>query len=104
MAVAAVAFLWACWHNRLVGHPEVRLDQWHHFYLAIMLAALGFWLRKDWLLVVAAIIGMDDAWQHLRQVTGHPDYHSPLFQLFAQMLWPLKPVQWLVGILNEVFQ
>jgi hypothetical protein len=82
----------------------VRADQWHHLYLGIALAAAGLWLRKDWLLVVAAIITMDDAVQHVRQVTGDPDYHSPLWQLFASFVWPLKPVQWLVGILDEVLK
>jgi hypothetical protein len=100
--LATVAFLWACWRNRLIDHPEVRVDRWHHLYLAIALAAGGVLLRKDWLLIVAAVIAVDDAWQHVRHVTGHPDYRSPLWHLFARLLWPLKPVQWLVGILNGV--
>jgi len=102
VAVSAVAFLWACWRNGVVGHPEVRADRWHHLYLGVALAAWGVARRNPAVLAIAALIAMDDAWQHVAQVTGAWGYVSPLHRVFAAYLWPLSPVQKLVALLNGV--
>jgi hypothetical protein len=100
LAAAGVAFAWACWRGGVLGHPEARLGQWHHFYLAAPLAAAGLVTRRPWLLVLAAVLATDDAWQHVRQVSGAWDYQSPLRVAFAHGLWPWAPVQALVAWLN----
>jgi hypothetical protein len=102
VAVAAAAFLWACWRNGSVGHPEVRADRWHHLYLGIALAAWGVARRNPALLALAALIAADDALQHVVQVSGTWAYVSPLHRMFAAYLWPLAPVKKLVALLNGV--
>lgn len=102
VAASAAAFLWACWRNGVVGHPEVRADRWHHLYLGVALAAWGVARRNPGLLVLAALIAADDAWQHVAQVTGAWGYVSPLHRVFAAYLWPLAPVRKLVALLNGV--
>ena len=100
--LAAAAFAVACWRGAIIGHPHAQLDQWHHAYLAVPIAALGWWRRSAALLCVAAVLAGDDAWQHVRQVAGAWDYRSPLHQAFAQWLWPLEPVQWAVKLLDRL--
>lgn len=102
VAASAAAFLWACWRNGVVGHPEVRADRWHHLYLGVALAAWGVARRNPGLLVLAALIAADDACQHVAQVTGAWGYVSPLHRVFAAYLWPLAPVRKLVALLNGV--
>ncbi len=100
-AVAVGAFLWAAGHHPAGGHA-VRLDEWHHLYLGLALAGWGAVRRRPWVLVVAALITVDDSWQHVRQVTGDWGYTSPLHHLFAIYLWPRPAVQWLVARLNAL--
>ena len=99
---AAAVFTWACWRGGVVGHPHAQLGQWHHAYLALPLAAAGWWRRSPVLLGLALLMVGDDAWQHVRQVTGAWDYRSPLHQLFAAWLWPLEPVQRAVALLDRL--
>jgi hypothetical protein len=102
VALSAAAFLWACWRNGSVGHPEVRADRWHHLYLGVALAAWGVARRNPGLLAIAALIAGDDALQHVVQVSGDWGYVSPLHRMFAAYLWPLAPVRRLVALLNGV--
>lgn len=101
IAGATVAFWWACLHNP-AGLPHVRVHQWHHLYLGLALVPWGIAGRRPWLLVLAAILALDDGWQHVRQVTVDSGYASPLHQLFAAYLWPLAPVRWLVVRLDAL--
>jgi hypothetical protein len=98
--LSTTAFLWACWANR-VAHPDVRLAEWHHLYLGILFAGLAVVSRSPALLVVGALVSADDAWQHVRHVTGAVEYVSPLHELFAHYLWPLEPVRWLTALLDR---
>jgi hypothetical protein len=100
LAAASAGFLWACWRNGTIGHPEARLDQWHHFYLALPLAIAGAMRRSPALLMAAALVAADDAWQHVQHTTGAWDYQSPLRRLFAATLWPLEPIRRLAAWLN----
>lgn len=102
ICTATATFLWACWRNGDIGHPDVRADQWHHLYLGVLFAAIGARKRSVTLLLIAAVLSTDDAWQHIRQVLGDWDYRSPIHRLFAHVLWPLAPVQWLAGWLNRL--
>lgn len=99
---AALAFWWACLHNA-AGLPHVQVHQWHHLYLGLALVPWGIAQRRPWVLVLAALLAVDDGWQHVRQVTGDPTYVSPLHQFFAVYLWPLPPVRWLVMRLDALF-
>ena len=99
----SAAFLAACVMNRTVGHPDVRLDQWHHLYLGLFLVPVAVLRRSPLLMVVAALLVLDDGWQHVQQISGHWTYESPLHRLFAAYLWPLQPVQWLSARLNALF-
>ena len=101
---AGAVFVWACVRGMALGHPEARLDQWHHFYLALPVAVAAIVTRRPWLLLVASLLAADDAWQHLQQVTGDWDYRSPLHLWFAHTLWPLQPVQRVVGWLNAALE
>lgn len=85
-------------------HPEARLDQWHHIYLALPVAVGAIVTRRPWLLLLASLVAADDAWQHFQQVTGDWGYRSPLHVWFAHTLWPLQPVQWVVGWLNAALE
>jgi hypothetical protein len=79
------------------------LAEWHHFYLGLALAGAAVAWRRPWLFAVATLIMTDDAWQHLRQAAGSPNYASPLHHLFAVYLWPHPPVQWLTARLEAFF-
>ncbi|MGH7753031.1 MAG: hypothetical protein ACREN5_09455 [Gemmatimonadales bacterium] len=100
--MAAATFAWAVWYNVGVGHPEVRLNAWHHFYLGVMLGLVGVARRNPWVLGIGAVVTADDAWQHAVHVLGNLTYQSPLHYLFGVWLWPLAPVRWITGVLNAV--
>lgn len=102
VVLSAAAFLWTCWYSRTAAHPSVRLDEWHHLYLGLLVAGVALVSRRPGLLLIAAVISVDDAWQHLRHVAGAVDYMSPLHHLFARLLWPLEPVQVLTGWLDRL--
>jgi hypothetical protein len=102
VACAAATFVWTCLRKGSAGRG-VRADQWHHLYLALVIAAGGAPKRSPILLALAALVAADDAWQHVTQVTADPGHVSPLHQLFATYLWPLAPVRRLVRALDAVF-
>ena len=102
VCTATAGFLWACWRNGDGGPPDIRADQVHHLYLGVLFAAIGARRRSVILMLIAAVLSADDAWQHLRQVLGTWEYRSPLHVVFAHVLWPLAPVQWLAGWLNRL--
>jgi hypothetical protein len=103
LAVSTAVFVWAMASNVMVGHPEVRLNAWHHFYLGLILAAVGGARRNLWVLGLAAVIAADDAWQHALHVLGDAGYASPLRRLYGAFLWPLAPVRWVTGVLDGLF-
>ncbi len=104
LSVAAMAtFTWACWRNQAIGHPDVRPDRWHHLYLGLALSAVGAWRRRPKLMALGTIVAGDDAWQHLRHVTGAPQYASPLRAAFTHYLWPIPAIRWLTGCLDALF-
>jgi len=74
----------------------------HHLYLGVLFATVGARRRSVTLMLIAAVLSTDDAWQHIRQVLGDGDYASPMHRLFGHVLWPLAPVQWLAGWLNRL--
>lgn len=103
IAIASGALLWAASHQGTAGHRLVRLDEWHHLYLGLALAGWAAWRRQPWLLLVAALIAVDDGWQHVRQAMGDWTYASPLHELFGAYLWPLAAVRWIVVQLDALF-
>ena len=68
------------------------LSGWHHFYVGIVLAMLGFvllWAPRHWLAVVGIaicllglIIMIDDAFQHAMERFYMAGYDSPLKKVF----------------------
>ena len=79
-----------------------RLHRDRRLSLGVLFAAIGTRKRSVTLLLIGAVLSADDAWQHIRQVLGDWDYRSPIHRLFAHVLWPLAPVQWLAGWLNRL--
>jgi len=71
---------------------------WHHFYLGLILCAIGFpliWMTPvlaGCLILMGLICIIDDAYQHIRQ-QWEPEYLSPLHQFYSKYLWPMKWVQ-----------
>jgi hypothetical protein len=102
ITLATGALVSAASQQGTVGH-RVRLDEWHHLYLGLALAGCAASRRQPWVLLVAALIAVDDGWQHVRQAMGDWTYASPLHEWFGAYLWPLAPVRWIVAHLDAVF-
>lgn len=69
------------------GEGELRLDQWHHAYLGLIILVGGMFLRHEWIRMVGWVILWDDLLQHLIQWLYDNDYHSPLRVLYGKWIW-----------------
>lgn len=57
----------------------VRFGEWHHFYLGAAVYIAGAVLGWPLLQLIGALVSVDDAYQHVRQVFfWDPWFHSPL--------------------------
>jgi hypothetical protein len=68
-----------------LGEGELRLDQWHHAYLGLMLLIATHWIH--WLLIPGWIVFTDDLLQHFIQWRWDVTYQSPLKYLYGKWIW-----------------
>lgn len=66
---------------------ELKLKQWHHGYLGIILIAIGIWQGWTWLIFVGGYVFLDDALQHFIQWKWDDEYFSPLRYLYNKWVW-----------------
>lgn len=71
-----------------LGEGELKLNQWHHAYLGIILIIAGCWpLHSELLRLVGLFVFLDDLLQHTIQYLWDNSYQSPLKYIYAQTLW-----------------
>jgi len=90
------------------------LSGWHHFYLGIALALLGFallWASRNWLAVVGIalcllglIIMTDDVFQHAMQRFYSPGYASPLKKVHRVCCLVCPPISKITGFADDLFR
>lgn len=103
--------------RRLWRDRAIKLTEWHHFYLGVIIFALGTWVwgphvtLRAWmcgepspsrLQLLGAIIASDDAAQHWIQVSIKPSYMSPLHRLFAWVYGWCLPLRMLERLLDRL--
>ena len=88
------------------------MERWfagfHHFYLGIALAVVGFILMgASWYYVglftilTGLLVIIDDVWQHFKQRVD-PDYHSPLHRLYEAIYSKFAFIRWLNKIADKL--
>jgi hypothetical protein len=101
MALFAIAMLLAAAQGldrRLGSH--LRLRAWHHAYLGVMLLLVSYLWGGVGLRAIAAVLLVDDGFQHLLQaVTGDLWFRSPLHYFWSKLYdryeWMRVAASWL---------
>lgn len=70
-----------------LGEGELRLNQWHHAYLGLIILVLGALTHHEWIRMVGWVVTWDDLLQHLIQWLYDNEYHSPLHVLYSKWIW-----------------
>ncbi len=87
------------------------MERWfagfHHFYLGIALAVVGFTLMGAgwyWVGLFTILTGLlvivDGAWQHFKQ-RSDPEYRSPLHKLYGVIYSKFAFIRWLNKIADK---
>lgn len=89
MFFLAMAIGYARQLNRPFG-SDLRIGEWHHAYLGVMIGGVGSMLNSNVIMIVAVIVTVEDAIQHLRQaLTRNIDYRGPFTRAWY---WLVKHV------------
>ena len=83
----------------------MRFNPWetHHGYYGLVLLGLAYIFSSWWLYGIGALLLIDDAYQHLRQ-EHDPDYHSPIHQLYVELLWRFEFIRKLNRFFDRLFE
>lgn len=77
----------------VIGQGQLRLDQWHHGYLGLVLLAVALWTENLFVGLIGWTVLSDDVLQHTVQWLFDVNYQSPLKVFFTQWVWkPLHKV------------
>ncbi len=105
LVLFAIVGGFAALHRSLGLSSPFHLGEVHHAYIGALLVLVG--LVGGWggftLQAVGFVLTIDDLGQHVVQTFGDDDYKSPLHQLYAKYLWPLRWVQRLTRWFDGLF-
>lgn len=63
---------------------DLRLNEWHHGYLGLLIVALGLTFGWPWWIVAKGVlIALDDILQHTVQAITKTEWKSPMARLYA---------------------